>query len=49
VSPARRAALEALEREFSDLLGHPAGPHRAQEVEHRIDAGRRMIDIGDAR
>jgi len=49
MSQARRAALSALEQEFSDLLRHPGALKNASEVRHRIAVARRILDISEER
>lgn len=49
MTPARRAALDALEREFAELMSLNRSPQCSQEVEHRINVARRLLDIADVR
>jgi hypothetical protein len=48
VMAARRLALEALEREFSDLLAGAGELRPADGMDHRADLGRRLLDLDEA-
>jgi hypothetical protein len=45
MSPAMRAGLDALEREFTALMSGNSGNQISQDVEKRIDVARRLLDI----
>ena len=49
MSPAMRAGLDALEREFTALMSSNSGNQISQDVEKRIDVARRLLDISAAR
>jgi hypothetical protein len=49
MSPAMRAGLDALEREFTALMSGNSGNQASQDVEKRIDVARRLLDISAVR
>jgi hypothetical protein len=48
VTPAMRAGLVALEREFSDLLSRSCENRSSQDVDQRIDVARRLLEYPEA-
>ena len=49
MTPAMREGLDALEREFSDLMSRGRENQSFREIEQRIDVARRLLDISGAR
>lgn len=49
MTPTMRAALNALEREFAELMSGKRGATFSNEVDHRIDVARRLLGISNQR